>query len=198
MKRGRKPGRGGRGRRGGRGGRQSSSGGTPIGAKRDRSPLSDSPKSVRGKSAKLISSNSVRKSIENLRSLRPRSVQPNSDNSLDETLTDGSTHFIKADNQKSELDENSKGPSHNEVNSIDQSVSQSSGNFPTVHKPQVEAAVDSNSKKIPRLIDITPGNRREALAGVTPLEWTTEDVAQFLRANDYTAYCEAFTKAVRC
>lgn len=57
-------------------------------------------------------------------------------------------------------------------------------------------STDSSGKQIPRLIDVSAANRREALSGVVPLEWTSQDVAQFLRVNDCSAYCDTFTKAV--
>ena len=54
-----------------------------------------------------------------------------------------------------------------------------------------------STKTIPRLMDMSPALRREALANVSPLDWNTQDVAQFLRVNDYSAYCDAFVDAVR-
>lgn len=69
---------------------------------------------------------------------------------------------------------------------------------PTVPKNEsTKESIDSNGKHIPRLIDLnTLAQRREALSGVTPLEWTTQDVAQFLRVNDCAHYCNKFTNAV--
>ena len=49
-------------------------------------------------------------------------------------------------------------------------------------------------KFIPRLIDVSPANRREALVGVSPLDWSSDDVAQFLTVNDCSAYYENFLK----
>lgn len=190
VKRGRKPGRGGRGRRGGRGGRPSTG---SQQAKRERSPSSDSPKSgTRGKLAKLGSS-SGRKSVESLRSLRPRSSQQNSDTSLDEASLDN--QLGPAPKAKVHANENEAGTVGVGPNPMKPSLTPSNSK-PTVQKPVTEATTESIEKKIPRLIDVSAGNRREALAGVQPLDWTTEDVAQFLRVNDYTAYCESFTKAV--
>ena len=53
-----------------------------------------------------------------------------------------------------------------------------------------------DDKRIPRLIDVAPAHRREALVGVLPLDWTVPNVAHFLKTNDCTAYCAAFTEAV--
>jgi len=42
---------------------------------------------------------------------------------------------------------------------------------------------------------MSPALRREALANVSPLDWNPQDVAQFLRVNDCSAYCDAFVDA---
>ena len=52
------------------------------------------------------------------------------------------------------------------------------------------------AKCIPRLIDVGPAQRREALVGVLPLDWSQQDVAQFLKNNDCAAYSTYFTEAV--
>ena len=54
----------------------------------------------------------------------------------------------------------------------------------------------ADNKRIPRLIDVAPAHRREALVGVLPLDWTVQNVAHFLKTNDCTAYSTAFTDAV--
>merc|ERR1740128_1317846 len=53
----------------------------------------------------------------------------------------------------------------------------------------------ADNKRIPRLIDVAPAHRREALVGVLPLDWTVQNVAHFLKTNDCTAYSTAFTDA---
>lgn len=184
----RKTGRG-RGRRGGRGGRQNAASQQPT--KRDRSPSSDLAKSgTRGKTARLGSSTTGRKSAESLRSLRPRSNQQNSDTSLDEASLDN--QILPTNKPK----DSEKEAATNSVDPVKASLG-TPNSLPIAQKPSAEVAADSNGKKVPRLIDVSAVNRREALAGVQPLEWTTDDVAKFLRVNDYTAYSEAFTKAVR-
>lgn len=53
-----------------------------------------------------------------------------------------------------------------------------------------------NPKRIPRLMGASPAERREALQGVTPMDWTTADVSHFLRINDCVQYSDTFSKAV--
>ena len=53
-----------------------------------------------------------------------------------------------------------------------------------------------NPKRIPRLMGASPAERREALQGVTPMDWTTADVYHFLRINDCVQYSDIFSKAV--
>lgn len=66
-------------------------------------------------------------------------------------------------------------------------------------KPPTPPATSADAgarKTIPRLIDVAPAQRREALVGVAPLEWSVHDVVHFLRVNDCAACCDAFLDAV--
>jgi len=58
------------------------------------------------------------------------------------------------------------------------------------------AAAAAANKKIPKLIDVTTTQRKEALAGVDIADWSPSDVTEFLRINGYTVYSDAFAKEV--
>lgn len=207
VKRGRKPGSGrggrGKGRGGARGGRSQNSAPStaPVAVawKRERSPSLDSSKApVRGKVAKLtpVPQN---KSQESPRSLRSRGGQNQSYSSPADEVpnTQQRTYKRKAEAEDVEMGQSSFGTPTGESWKTRSSVPPVSV---AVQKAQESGSTgestDSSGKRIPRLIDVSAANRREALSGVTPLEWTPQDVAQFLRVNDCTAYCDTFTKAV--
>lgn len=207
VKKGRKPGRGGRGksRGGGRGGGrpQNSTAMTQslVLSKRDRSPSGDSSKAIRGKAAKLVPS-SIRKSQESPRSLRSRGGQnQNCPSPADEAPTAIHNQYQrssrrKTDNEDAEMSNSSFGSPTNE-SWKSRSVPSTSAIVPkALENGATSEFKDGSSKRIPRLIDVSAANRREALSCVAPLEWTSDDVAQFLRVNDCTAYCDTFTKAV--
>lgn len=210
VKRGRKPGsgRGGRGksRGGGRGGRSQNS--TPsttpiVSGKRERSPSLDSATkaSVRGKVAKLTPL-PIDKSQESPRSLRSRGGQnQNYPSPADEAPINihqqQRTNRRKTETEDAEMSQPSPGTPTGESWKTRSLMPPASV---AVQKAQESGSTgestDSSGKRIPRLIDLSAANRREALSGVTPLDWTPQDVAQFLRVNDYTAYCDNFTKSV--
>ena len=196
VKKGRKPGRGGRGksRGGGRGGGRpqnlsTSTTPTAIVGKRERSPSVDSSKAaVRGKTAKLIPL-STKKSQESPRSLRSRGQNQSCPSPADEAPTTIQNPHQRSSRRRTEPDDAEM--RNSSFGSPNRSMP------PTVPKNEsTKESIDSNGKRIPRLIDVSAAQRREALSGVTPLEWTTQDVAQFLRVNDCTAYCDTFTNAV--
>lgn len=55
-----------------------------------------------------------------------------------------------------------------------------------------------NAAYIPRLIDATSVTGNEIERGVlNPSEWTVDDVVQFLKVNDCSAYSENFIKQVK-
>lgn len=52
-------------------------------------------------------------------------------------------------------------------------------------------------KKIPKLKDVVPdAQRKEALAGVELADWSSSDVAEFLKINGYAAHSDAFFQEV--
>lgn len=53
----------------------------------------------------------------------------------------------------------------------------------------------SSTKNIPRLVD-TNGGQTADMGELCPREWNVFDVAQFLRVNDCTNYCDSFSKQV--
>ena len=194
VKRGRKPGRGGRGksRGGGRGvGRPPNA--TPTGGvvgKRERSPSTDTSKvSGRGKVAKL------RKSQESPRSLRSRGSQ---NQSFPSPAEEAHHTSVRTSRRKLENDEVDVTISPLNSPSNESWKARPTPTPVTVQKASeaVEESTSKTGKIIPRLIDVSTANRREALTGATPLEWTTQDVATFLRVNDCANYCDTFTKGV--
>lgn len=203
-KRGRKPGRGGRGK--GRGGARNNArslSSTPTTSqtviKRERSPSVDSTKTqVRSKVAKLNSA-PAKKSQESPRSLRSRGGQNQTYPSpADEAPPSIHGQQQRASRRKQDNDE----AELNQSSSNNDSVKTHSVPPTSVVVPKSEEigfageSTDSSGKRIPRLIDVSAAHRREALSGVEPLEWSSQDVAQFLRVNDCAAYCDTFTKAV--
>ncbi|XP_046634887.1 polycomb protein Sfmbt-like isoform X3 [Daphnia pulicaria] len=202
VKKGRKPGRGGRGksRGGARGGGRSQNISTSTAApnavvnKRERSPSADSSKAVvRGKTAKLIPL-PTKKSQESPRSLRSRGGQnQNCPSPADEAPTAIQNLHQRSTRRRTEPDDAEM--SNSSFASPNRSMPPTSATVPKAESHSTGESNDYNGKRIPRLIDISAALRREALSGVSPLEWTTQDVAQFLRVNDYTAYCDTFTNA---
>ncbi|KAK4018260.1 hypothetical protein OUZ56_000323 [Daphnia magna] len=205
VKKGRKPGRGGRGksRGGGRHSGRPPNSTTPslVVTKRDRSPSADSSKpAIRGKAAKLVPV-SIKKTQESPRSLRSRGGQnQNCPSPADEAPTAIQNQYQrssrrKTDTEDADISNSSFGSPMNE-SWTSRSVPPTSAIVQKVlENGSTGESKDGNGKRIPRLIDVSAANRREALSGVAPLEWTSEDVAQFLRVNDCTAYCDTFTKA---
>lgn len=190
-KRGRKPGRGGRGKgRGGAGRNNARSLSSTPTTKRERSPSVDSTKAqqVRSKVAKLNSVPLLKKSQESPRSLRSRGGQGYSA-AADETPT--SIQRASSRRKQDNVDElNNQSLSSNNDKTVPLN------DVPKNEELIIGETTDSSGKRIPRLIDVSAAHRREALSGVAPLEWNSQDVAQFLRVNDCTAYCDTFTKAV--
>lgn len=206
VKKGRKPGRGGRGksRGGGRHSGRPPNSTTPslVVTKRDRSPSADSSKpAIRGKAAKLVPV-SIKKTQESPRSLRSRGGQnQNCPSPADEAPTAIQNQYQrssrrKTDTEDADISNSSFGSPMNESWTSRSVPSTSAIVQKVLENGSTGESKDGNGKRIPRLIDVSAANRREALSGVAPLEWTSEDVAQFLRVNDCTAYCDTFTKAV--
>lgn len=203
IKKVRKSGRGGRGKsRGGarNSSRNSMSSPSLSGVKRERSPsLEPFKPSGRGKLAKLAS---ARRSQESPRSLRSRNAQNQSFPSSADEAPASANNQLRTSKRKTENDEADL--SHTSIGSPNaeslKTRSLTPSSAPTVHKLPENATsnevANSSGKRIPRLIDVSLTNRREALNGVTPLDWTSLDVAQFLRVNDCAAYCDTFSKAV--
>ena len=147
-----------------------------------------------------------RKSLDSSRSLRPRK------RTLGETEapTTPASHPPKHDPAASTWDGNDDAESAVEMILLPTDTSilkdESWGNAPTPSPPTPPPAspppppppppAPVDNKRIPRLIDVAPAHRREALVGVVPLDWTVQNVAHFLKTNDCTAYSSAFTEAV--
>ena len=220
---GRKAGRGGRGK--GRGGTGRGVGRpprilSPPGAlqnaaplKRERSPSTDDTKSIRqpAKTLKIVQSSIGRKSQTSgspIRSLRPRgATQPNtSPNSAEDEDSLASTS--NGNLQRLKKRPNSITGSMTSVSdkpAVDDPIkrAQEMENYlRTVGRVEIQssstpAVTAEVTKRIPRLMGASPAEKREALQGVSPLEWTTADVSHFLRINDCASYSETFSRAVR-
>lgn len=191
----RKPsGRGGRGK-GRRGARSAHSSPMPSsvgGTKRERSPSMDEG-TAHSRSASAKAPKMRPKSQDGLasRSLRPRS-------SLQQQQGGGGGYSS----------EDASGPARQSPSADDQLAETKAANtagvdvkavesyFRTAGSAAVVAIKDSSSgsegsdKRIPRL------DRKGALVGVDPTDWSCQDVAQFLRVNDCAAHCEAFVNQV--
>lgn len=200
-------GRGGRGKaRRGRGAGRPSTGSQPTAVKRERSPSTDDAVSSRQaaastKSAKLNQTMPARSRSQEttVRSLRPRSslqhtvedvksspaVTDGNDNDHGEAITNATTDAVK---RAKEVETSSRNSGRATVVANQE---QSSGT-----NQQQTNGTSGTGKRIPRLIDVAMAHRKEVLAGVNTADWTTEDVAEFLRINGYAAYCDAFTKEV--
>ncbi|KAJ8984576.1 hypothetical protein NQ317_006038 [Molorchus minor] len=98
---------------------------------------------------------------------------------------------------KSEISDDCQGPeAGQEPAGPDQSlpVSTVMGGAPADRKDDVHRNVEnySSTKSIPRLIDMSGANYDAG--DLCPDEWDLYDVAQFLRVNDCSNYCDSFVK----